>query len=65
MSGPLILSSKQLRRVANALDEMTQITATHDISLGGYVGQQIDVDGIVVSVAWDGTSYIINDRIGD
>jgi hypothetical protein len=65
MSELLILTGQQLRRVAAALDGMTQIRTAHGVSLGGSVGQQIDVDGTVVNVAWDGTEYIINDRIGE
>jgi len=66
MSGPLKLDSEQLRRLADALDDMTMIRRNHNVDLRPFGDFQIAVDGVVIRVgekAADGLDhYVIDDR---
>ncbi|MFJ7525116.1 hypothetical protein ACIQ1S_09335 [Streptomyces griseus] len=54
-----------MRKIAAALDAMTEITKNYGVALNPYGSQQIGLDDNVISVSWDGSAYFIDDRNGD
>lgn len=65
MSAPLNLTAEQLRKLGLVLDELTEITKTHSVSLTPHVRLELGLDDNVLSVSWDGQAYVIDDRNGD
>lgn len=67
MSAPLSLTAEQMRKLAAALDAMSEITRTTGVDLLPYGNGQLGIDGNVLAFGWDsGTqSYLIADRNGD
>ena len=67
MSAPLNLTAEQLRKIAPALDALTEITRTYDVNFTPYGRQQLGLDDNVnvLSFSWDGQAYVIDDRNGD
>lgn len=67
MSAPLKLTAEQMRKVAAALDAMSEITKTTGVDLTPYSNGQLGIDGNVLAFGWDKDtqSYLIDDRNGD
>jgi hypothetical protein len=65
MSAPLNLTSEQLRTLGIVLDKLTEITKTHEVSLTPNVRLELGIDDNVLTVNWDGSAYVIDDRNGD
>jgi hypothetical protein len=65
VSAPLNLTAEQLRTLGVVLDELTAITKTHAVSLTPYMPLSLGIDDNVLTVSWDGSAYVIDDRNGD
>ena len=65
MSAPLNLTSEQLRTLGIVLDKLTEITKTHEVSLTPNARLELGIDDNVLTVNWDGSAYVIDDRNGD
>jgi hypothetical protein len=67
VSAPLNLTSEQMRKVAAALDAMSEMTKETGVDLMPYGNGQLGIDGNVLALGWDQDtqSYLINDRNGD
>ncbi|WP_020135029.1 hypothetical protein [Streptomyces sp. 351MFTsu5.1] len=65
MSAPLNLTAEQLRTLGIVLDELTEITKTHGVSLTPQARLELGLDDNVLMVSWDGSAYVIDDRNGD
>jgi hypothetical protein len=63
----LNLTAEQLRKLGNALDELSQITKTHGVSFTPYSRLEVGLDDNVLHVSWDETAeaYVIDDRNGE
>lgn len=67
MSAPLNLTAGQLRALSYALNELTEITKTHGVSLTPHQRLEVGLDDNVLRVAWDSETeaYVIDDRNGE
>lgn len=65
MSAPMKLTAEQMRKVASALDGLTEVTKTTGITLTPYSRLELGLDDNVLHVSWDGEAYVIDDRNGD
>jgi hypothetical protein len=67
MSAPLNLTAEQLRRLGTVLDELSEITKTHGVSLTPCQRLEVGLDDNVLRVAWDNETqaYVIDDRNGE
>lgn len=67
MSAPLKLAAEQVRKIAAALDAMSEMTKTTGVELQPYGNGQLGIDGNVLAFGWDqeSQSYMIDDRNGD
>ena len=59
------LTAEQVRKVAAALDGLTEVTKTTGVSLTPYSRLELGLDDNVLHVSWDGDAYVIDDRNGD
>ncbi|MFE3031597.1 hypothetical protein ACFXKY_08100 [Streptomyces canus] len=65
MSAPMNLTAEQMRTIATALDELTQITKRLDVSFTPQSRLELGLGDNVLMVSWDGEAYVIDDRNGD
>lgn len=66
MSTPLVLDTNQLKRLAEALDELSRTTRRTEVRLDAYGTLDIAIDGNTLHVTWDeDRGYIVSDRTGD
>lgn len=67
MSAPLNLTAEQLRKLGLVLDELSEITKTHGVSLAPHVRLELGLDDNVLTVSWDSDAeaYVIDDRNGE
>lgn len=67
MSAPLNLTAEQLRTLGLALDELSEITKTHGVSLTPNARLELGLDDNVLTVSWDSETeaYVIDDRNGE
>jgi hypothetical protein len=56
-----------MRKIAAALDAMSEMTKTTGVTLQPYGNAQIGIEDNVLAFAWDKDTqtYLIDDRIGD
>ena len=59
------LTAEQVRKVAAALDGLSEVTKTTGVSLTPYSRLELGLDGTVLQASWDGEAYVIDDRNGD
>lgn len=59
------LTAEQIRKIAVALDGLTEVTKATGISLTPYSRLELGLDDNVLHVSWDGEAYVIDDRNGD
>jgi hypothetical protein len=65
VSAPLNLTAEQMRKVAAALDALTEVTKTTGVSLTPNMRLELGLDDNVLHASWDGGAYVIDDRNGD
>jgi hypothetical protein len=65
MSAPMKLTAEQMRKVAAALDALTEVTKQFGVSLTPYSRLELGLDDNVLHASWDGEAYVIDDRNGD
>lgn len=67
MSAPLNLTAEQLRKLGTVLDELSEITKTHGVTLTSNARLELGLDDNVLTVSWDSDAeaYVIDDRNGD
>lgn len=67
VSASLNLTAEQLRTIGTVLDELSEITKTHGVSLAPHVRLELGLDDNVLTVSWDSDTeaYVIDDRNGD
>lgn len=59
------LTAEQMRTIATALDELTQITKRLEVSFTPQSRLGLGLADNVLMVSWDGNAYVIDDRNGD
>lgn len=64
MSAPLKLAAQQVRKIATALDAMSEMTKATGVELQPYGNAQLGIDGNVLAFGWDKDtqSYLIDDN---
>lgn len=59
------LTAEQVRKVAAALDMLTDVTKVTGVALTPYSQLELGLDDTVLRASWDGEAYVIDDRNGD
>jgi hypothetical protein len=59
------LTAEQMRKLASALDELTELTKRLGVSFTPHARLELGLDDNVLMVSWDGNAYVIDDRNGD
>jgi hypothetical protein len=67
VSAPMKLTAEQMRKIASALDAMSEMSKATGVDLLPYGNGQLGIDGNVLAFGWDqdSQSYLIDDRNGD
>ncbi|MGW0837570.1 hypothetical protein [Streptomyces prunicolor] len=65
MSAPMKLTAEQVRKIAAALDGLTEVTQATGVDLTPNMRLELGLDDNVLHVSWDGSAYVIDDRNGD
>jgi hypothetical protein len=65
MSAPLKLDVTQLRQLATALEQLSEITRKTGVSFTSYGGLSAEIGDSNLRIYHDGEHYIVDDRNGD
>ena len=66
MSAPLVLTPRNTRRLADALDALTTMTRETGVRIDAYSAVTLRIGEATIEARWDDEdrTYIIDDRVG-
>lgn len=64
MSAPLHLDVTQLRQLAMALEQLSEITRKTGVSFTSYGGLSAEIGDSNLRIYHDGDGYVVDDQIG-
>lgn len=67
MSAPGRLTPDALRRLGQALTELTHTANRYEVRFDAYMPMNVEIDGVVLRVNWDedANSYVVDEQFGD